>query len=82
MQVVSAATASNGRAVRAPITRKMAAAHSAASGTLRRPQVAPQRVTAQSENTPPSGMANMVAIHGSAVKLAAFKTSKWRTCTR
>src|ERR1035438_2603953 len=76
VHVVSAATANSGLGVRAPIARKMAAAQRAASGTLRRPQVAPQRITAQSEKTPPSGMANIVAIQGSAVKLAARSTSK------
>src|SRR5208282_3461863 len=76
VHAVSAATATIGLGVRAPITRQMAAAQRETSGTMRRPQLAPHRITAASEQTPPSGMANIVAIHGSAVKLAALSTAK------
>jgi hypothetical protein len=73
---VRAATAKFGLRERAPITRKTAAVDSAISGRLRRPHVAPSRMTAKSEKTPPSGIANVVAIQGSAAKLAAWRTSK------
>src|SRR5579871_893608 len=82
VQTVRAATARMAFGVRAPTTRKIAEMHNAARGRLRRPQVAPHRTTAKSENTPPNGIAKIVAIQGSAVKLAAFKTSRCRTCTR
>src|SRR5262249_14677002 len=79
VESVRLATAHRALSVRAPITSKPEATRRAGNGTARLPQVAPQRLTAQSERTPPTGMAIRLHAQGKVVSHAARSRLKCRT---
>ena len=82
VESVRLVTANRALSARAPITSRPEAARKAGSGTARLPHVAPQRFTAQSEGTPPTGMPIRVHTQDRVVSHAARSRLKCRTCTR